>query len=344
MSVHENPRSMPSQTWNATNAIDRRGFLLASAASMGSFGFAGRLCAADRKPASLTPNEFQAKIVGPILSVPTCFTQDHAIDHAGMKRIVDLGIRSGCRIVTLTAGNNQYDALSYEEIVELTRRMIDAVDGRAVFIAATGRWETEKAVEYARSAYQWGADALQVILPLADDDKVVQYLRGVTTSVPLGIVLHGDPKMPLLARLVKFDSVVAFKEEYTTIYSLQLYREFAGRLTLFAGGEKARLLTYYPYGMRAWYSTFMTFAPSVAIEFQQAIEAGDLKRAGAVVVKYETPVFQQFSLPFWRATLEHFGLASRFCRSPDQPFSDEQFANLGKFYDQLGLKPPVATR
>ena len=61
-----------------------------------------------------------------------------------------------------------------------------------------------------------------------------------------------------------------------TFYSLQLYRSFGKRLTLFAGGEKARLLTYYPYGMRAWYSTFMTFAPSVAIQFWKAVEAGDL--------------------------------------------------------------------
>lgn len=339
MVSRKNVTASQARQVHETVAFGRREFLLASVVSISSVGLQRFMHAAERRATSLTPKQFQAKIVGPILSVPTCFRQDQSLDHDAMKRIVDLGIRSGCRIVSLTAGNNQYDILSYDEIVELTHRMIDAVDGRAIFIAASGRWETDKAVDYARLAHQRGADGLQVTLPTADDEQVVSHLRSITSSVPLGIVLHGDPKMPLLSRLMEIDSIVAFKEEYTTIYSLQLYRAFGDRLTLFAGGEKARLLTYYPYGMRAWYSTYMTFAPSVAIKFQKAVEHGDLRQAGQVVLKYETPVFQRFSLPFWRATLEHFGLASRCCRLPDKAFTDEQMEELAQFYAGLGLRP-----
>jgi dihydrodipicolinate synthase/N-acetylneuraminate lyase len=155
--------------------------------------------------------------------------------------------------------------------------------------------------------------------------------------MPLGIVLHGQPTVELMRRLVKIESVVAFKEEYATIHSLPLIKEFRDRVNFYAGGEKARLLTYWPYGMRAWYSTFMTFAPQVVHEFRTAVEAGDLKRAGDVILKYETPVFARFSHPFWRATLEHFGLASRWTRKPEAPFSDEQMAELKTFYDGLGL-------
>jgi 4-hydroxy-tetrahydrodipicolinate synthase len=318
-------------------SFTRRQFLVGSLSCFGSIGLSFPLLSADLKPTSLTPQEFQSKIAGPILSVPTCFQHNKSIDHDSMKRVVDLGIRSGCRIVTLTAGNNQYDALAYDEIKQLTQKMIEAVNGRAIFIAAAGRWKTAQVVQYAKFAHRLGADALQVTLPQVDDDQMSEHMRAIADATPVGIVLHGDPKIELLTRLLQIDSIVAFKEEYTTIYSLQLYRAFGKRLTLFAGGEKARLLTYYPYGMRAWYSTFMTFAPSVAIEFQRAIEERDLQRAGDVVLRYETPVFQRFSLPFWRATLEHFGLASRWCRSPDKSFSDEQLAEVGRFFDQLGL-------
>ena len=317
--------------------MNRRKFLSTSAGLATAFGLSHGIQAAAATKSGLTPQQFQRQIVGPILSVPTCYRQDLSLDLEGMQRIVNLGISSGCRIVTLTAGNNQYDLLNYDEIKDLTRGIIEAVDGRAVTIAATGKWETDQAVEYATFANAIGADALQVTLPQLDDDRMIEHFAAITAATPAGIVLSGDPAMPLLSRLLMMDSIVAFKEEYTTIYSLQLYRAFGKRLTLFAGGEKARLITYYPYGMRAWYSTFMTFAPSVAIQFWKAIEAGDLQRAGETVLRYETPVFQRWSHAFWRATCEHFGIASRWVRGPEKAFSDEQMLELATFFKSLEL-------
>jgi len=318
--------------------MNRRKFLSTSTGLAGAFAVSHGILAASGNKTRLTPQEFQSKIVGPVLSVPTCYRQDLSLDMTGMRRIVELGISSGCGIVTLTAGNNQYDLLDYEEIKDLTREIVNAVDGRAVMIAATGKWETDQAVDYATFAGDLGADALQVTLPTLDDDRMIEHFAAITAATPVGIVLHGDPAMPLLSRLLKMDSIVAFKEEYSTIYSLQLYRAFGKRLTLFAGGEKARLLTYYPYGMRAWYSTFMTFAPSVAIQFWKAIKAEDLKRAGEIILRYETPVFQRWSHAFWRATCEHFGMASRWVRGPETAFNDEQMQELATFFESLELR------
>ena len=113
-------------------------------------------------------------------------------------------------------------------------------------IAATGKWETDQAVDYAKFASDLGADALQVTLPALDDDQMIEHFASITSVTPVGIVLHGDPPMPLISRLLEMESVVAFKEEYNTIYSLQLYRSFGKRITLFAGGEKAQAADLLP--------------------------------------------------------------------------------------------------
>lgn len=321
----------------------RRSFLKSSAAILGSMA-ASRfaLSAEPGSKAKLSPQDFRKQIVGPILSVPTCYRQDESLDFDGMRRVVELGIRNGSRIVTLTAGNSRYDQLNYDEIKDLTRFLIEAVGRRAITIAATGAWPTEQAVDYARFAEQTGAEALQVTMPKLEDSALVEHFVAIARATPAGIVVHGQPSIELLRKILKVDSVVAFKEEYTTIYTLPLYREFGDRMTFFAGGEKARLLTYWPYGMRGYYSTFMTFAPTVAIQFWQAIDAGDMKRAGEVVLKYETPVFERFSHAFWRATLEHFGIASRHARKPEAAFTDDQMKDLAKFYTNLGLTPGTA--
>ena len=91
--------------------MNRRKFLSTSAGLAGAFGLAHGIWAALGKKSLLSLQEFQRQITGPVLSVPTCYRQDLSLNLEGMRRIVDLGISSGCPIVTLTAGNNQYDLL-----------------------------------------------------------------------------------------------------------------------------------------------------------------------------------------------------------------------------------------
>ena len=102
-------------------SMNRRKFLSTSAGLPGVFAASrrdpGRAC----REIAADPQEFQANIIGPVLSVPTCYRKDLSLDIQGMRRMVELGISSGCGVVTLTAGNNQYDLLNYEEIKDLTR-------------------------------------------------------------------------------------------------------------------------------------------------------------------------------------------------------------------------------
>jgi 4-hydroxy-tetrahydrodipicolinate synthase len=214
------------------------------------------------------------------------------------------------------------------------------VAGRAVVMAATAGWWTGQAVDYARFAESVGADAVQVTLPdRGDEDSLFRHIRAVTAATRLPLGLHGQPSLSLMRRLLTLDPVVAFKEEFTTTYTLPFYKEFGDRLNIFAGGEKARLLTYWPYGMRGYYSTFITFHPPVAVRFWKAVQAGDLKEAGKVVLRYDVPFFEKWTHPFWRATLEYFGVAQRWVRPPDVSFTNAQMKEVKAFYEGLGLAP-----
>ena len=278
------------------------------------------------------------KLVGPILSFPTPYNADLRIDLPCVRRMIELGRQAGSSVFTLTAGNNQYDRLTYEEIKQLTRFTVEAAGGRGMTIAATGPWWTGQAVEYARYAKSVGADALQVLLPpRGDDDSFFEHMRTIARATPLPLVLQAQPSMALLEKLVTLESFVALKEEFTTDYTVPVFRRFGGRLNIFAGGTKARFLSYLPYGMRAYYSAFATFAPSVAVRFWRAVEKKDIDAAGAIVLKYDAPFFERWSHPFWRATLEVFGLGGRFVRPPERALSDQQIKEAAAFYKGLGL-------
>jgi 5-dehydro-4-deoxyglucarate dehydratase len=293
---------------------------------------------AQKKPTP--PSEFKRRLRGPILSAPTPYTADFKVDYQGLRNMIRGGLNAGIGVFALTAGNSQYHALSYQEIKELTRVMVDAVDGRGLTIAATGPWWTGMAVDYARFAQSVGADAVQVLLAQdGDEDGHVEHFKAVVASTELGIVIHGDPSLKLIERLIALDSVVAMKEEFSYDFTLQVYRKFGDRLNIFAGGTKSRFMVYQPYGMQAYYSAFATFAPKVAMQFWSAVEKTDMRQAKKIIMQYDLPFFERWSHPFWRATLEYFGIAKRCLRPPERSFNDQQMIGLKNFYDNLELFP-----
>jgi dihydrodipicolinate synthase/N-acetylneuraminate lyase len=195
-------------------------------------------------------------------------------------------------------------------------------------------------LDYARFAEKAGVDGLQIAMSqYGDDESHFKHYKELVASTRLGIVVHGKPGLALWRKLVTLDSIVAFKEEFDPYYTLPLYKEFGERINIYAGGQKSRLLTYRPYGMNAYYSTFSSFAPEIAMRFWKTVEGKREREAGDIILAYDVPFFQRWSHSFWRATLEVFGIASRFLRPPEETFSDEQVSDARSFYQKLGLIP-----
>jgi dihydrodipicolinate synthase/N-acetylneuraminate lyase len=299
---------------------------------------AGGFVAARSARATPDPDEFRRRLTGPILSVPTVYTEDFRVDSEGLRKIVDTGVSAGSHVIALTAGNGQYDRLTYEEIKQLTRTVAQATAGRGLMIAATGPWWTGQAVDYARFAASVGADAVQVFLPpYGDEDMLFEHFRQIAAATKLSIVLHGQTPLPLLKRLMTIESIVAYKEEYPPAYSVEVFSLYGKRLNIFAGGQKSRYLMFQPYGMQAYYSTFSTFAPEIPRRFWSACEKKDFEAAREIVVRYDVPFFAAWSHPFWRATMERFGVAKRYIRPPDRSFTERQLLDLKDFYRKLGI-------
>jgi dihydrodipicolinate synthase/N-acetylneuraminate lyase len=164
----------------------------------------------------------------------------------------------------------------------------------------------------------------------------------VARAAKRAIVLHGQIPIPMLRKLAEMDEISAYKEEYPALYSREVFEEFGRRINIFAGGQKGNFLAFRPYGMRAYYSTFSTFAPNVTRKFWSAVKSNDMTAAGEVVLRYDVPFFRGTPLggwtqAYWRGTLEAFGLAKRFMRQPENTVSDRDMAGIREFHKKLGL-------
>jgi dihydrodipicolinate synthase/N-acetylneuraminate lyase len=332
-----------------TSLNTRRNFLKTSlfatgAAMLGSAALP-RLSRAQDKPArkssAMSPNEFRDKLEGPIFSLPTPFTADYAVDHDGIRNMVRRALNHGVPIFTLTAGNSLFDLLTYEEIKEVNRTLVEAVGDRGISIAASNDWWTGQSVDFARYIESIGAHSLQVRIPTraGGEDSIVDHYRAIADATRLPLVLHGNFSETLLKKLIDIPSIVAMKEDITLDYYIDRQVLFGERLAIFGGGAENRFLVAHPYGSRAFYSTYTTFAPDISMQFWKHIQSGDTKAAVAHTLKYDYPFIKRFSHPFWHATTEYFGLAPRHMRPPMQTFTDAQMADLKTFFDTQGLDP-----
>jgi dihydrodipicolinate synthase/N-acetylneuraminate lyase len=292
-----------------------------------------------RKP--MSAEDFRNALAGPIQSHPTPFNAQYELDVPAIGSIIRRGLRYKVRIFELTAGNSRYFSLSYAEIKTLTRAFVEAVGDDGLSIAATGPWWTDRAVDYARYAESVGADALQVLLPelQGGEDELVRHFESIARHTRLPLVLHGRYSESLLTRLLKIDSIVAMKEDYTLEYYVDRIIEFGKRVEIFSGGAENRYLVGYPYGARAFFSTYTSFAPDISMNFWQAIRESDIRKAAGITTRYDYPFIKRFTHPFWHATLEYFGVAKRFLRPPEETYSDEQMKEVKKFFDDQGVYP-----
>ncbi len=327
--------------------LSRRGFLKTA----GGLGLAARcealsatpLWAAEHPRTPLTPEEVKSRIRGPILTVPTPFTADFAVDHQAVRNMVRLGLANGIQVYELTAGNSQYGVLSYDEVKKLTKVLTEAVAGRGIVIGATGAWWTGQAVDYARYAQSIGANAVQVLLPSGTEDGYVEHFRQIAAATRLAIVLQGDPSFKLIDRLVEIPSIVAMKEDGSDAYYADLQKKYGRRLAVFCGGQKRRYLIGHPLGSPAFFSFFITFAPKVTTRFWEALKRGDTAAAREIVDRYEKPVFD-FCLAgprgfhaYWRAFMEHFGVAKRYVRPPEESCTEEDMKRVRALCERLNL-------
>ena len=114
-------------------------------------------------PPAKNPEEIKAQLEGPVNSIPTPFLSGGELDWEGIANIIETGISGGSQVSLLTYGDSQFDFLSDDEVTQLTRFLVDRVDGRALTVAATRRWPDAKAVQFAEYCRAAGADLLMVL-------------------------------------------------------------------------------------------------------------------------------------------------------------------------------------
>jgi 4-hydroxy-tetrahydrodipicolinate synthase len=180
-----------------------------------------------------------------ILATP--FTDDGALDVAGIPRLVEAVLATGVRGFTILGIAGEAHRLTDDERRRVVDAVVKEVRGRvpvAVGVSASG---THLAAGFASMAREHGADAVMVAPPAGARslDAVAEYYQAVAAAARLPVVLQDEPvttqvvmPAPFLARLVdELPAVEAVKlEEAPTPPKLSRLHALAARRVPVFGG------------------------------------------------------------------------------------------------------------
>ena len=194
----------------------------------------------------------EKKLAGIVPPVITPFDTSENYDPGAMKVILDFLISHGVHAVFVIGSVGEFYALRLEEIKEVIRTSVRAVNGQVPVMAGTGAIATRDAIELSRYAEEVGADALSVLTPFyiqPSEEELYQHYAAIAHSVKIPVLGYTNPAraggitLPpkLMQRLANdFENIVGIKDssaDLTALFEYQRlcppgFKVFTGRDTL----------------------------------------------------------------------------------------------------------------
>lgn len=165
-----------------------------------------------------------AGLSGVLPVLPTIFDAQGAIDEQGMRRVIEYIIGAGAHGIVYPGLASEYDRLSRDERLQMTRLVGTRIGGRVPFVVGASAASPQDAIAYAAAGAHAGACAAMVLTPAAfadDMEAMAGFFRAAHEGSGIDIMLQNAPapmgiglpleKVASLARAVP--GIVYVKEE-----------------------------------------------------------------------------------------------------------------------------------
>ena len=201
-------------------------------------------------------DDIRNRIHRQMVPLPVLYRDDFSIDHSGLAKFVAWHLENDTRNFCLTFTYSQLDFVTPDEIVEVTRTVMEVVRDDAVFISCTGGGPLREAIRSVQAFEKAGAHAAFVHLPehcLQNPshcgELYVEYIRAVAkeTEIPLLAVALAVPwsapfetMLPVqrFEELCEEEQFIGIKDDiYILENRMELVRKFSGRMGITGGGK-----------------------------------------------------------------------------------------------------------
>lgn len=278
-----------------------------------------------------------------VLGFPvTPFRPDLSLDLDALARNVDeMASHPFCALVA-AGGTGELYSLTPEEVEQVVRVTVEAVNGRMPVVAGTG-YNAPIAADIARRVERAGAECVLVLPPYysgAPFEGLVDYYAAVGRATALPLMIYSrdwavfTPAM--VARVAERVPTLTFwKDGQGDARKYQRIMQTVGdRLAWLGGLGDDCVPSYFSIGVQAYTSSISNIAPRVSLELAEAGVAGDFKRLDALMAKYVHPLYafreraKGYEVAAMKAAMEILGMPAGPVRPPLMNCTEKDLADL----------------
>ena len=266
-------------------------------------------------------SQLKEHIFGPVFPVLPSYTNTGQLDLEHVSNYLCMLASNGAKTVMTTAGTSQFNLLSTDEILELNRLTARTFNGRVICGLPTLA-ERQLAPLIVEAASNIPGAPIMLTYPerFYSESGLIGFFERMTKLAPeTQFYLHGLPMRLSNGGVKDYDAklvstltasvpnIAGMKEESSTYESgfklcseMQNVSDFE---FIVAGGSMRRFLLLYAAGAQSFLSGVGSLFPKIETAFHDAVTAGDLKAASALIRDFETPLFQVFMDIGWHPAL-----------------------------------------
>jgi 4-hydroxy-tetrahydrodipicolinate synthase len=290
------------------------------------------------------------KGISVILATP--FDAQRKVDFDSLRKLVEFEIKAGVHGITILGILGEVMRLSEPEKREITKTVVDQVNGRIPVVSGTGAPGTELAIMYSKEAEELGVDSIMVAPPrLAkpNEDAIFNYYNDIANAVDIPIVVQDEPvtygfhfSPEFLARLSQIEGVEYAKiEDAPSPNKITKIRKLAGDKMKIFGGLGG--LYAFEELSRGACGVMTGFAyPEVLVKVYENMSQGKKESARELfyrvlpLIKFEAQPL--LSLAIRKETLRRRGaIATAIVREPATKLDPESASELDELMARINL-------
>jgi 4-hydroxy-tetrahydrodipicolinate synthase len=252
------------------------------------------------------------------------------VDWDALDALVDAQVAGGVAGIVPCGTTGESPTLSHEEHAQVIERTVKRAAKRIQVIAGAGSNSTREAVELARHAERFGADAAMIVVPYYNkpsQEGLTRHFVEVARSVRIPIVVYNIPGrtgvdlLPeTLARIcVEAPNVVAVKEATGNVLrALRLEQVLRDRVIVLSGDD-ALTLPMIAVGARGVISVTSNLLPADVVRVTSLALAGkaeEARRAHVALMQVHDAMFVESNPGPVKAALALRGAMSAVVRPP----------------------------
>lgn len=309
-----------------------------------------------RSPArAFSPVELRDVLSSGLMSFPlTDFDAEGEFHEQGYRDRLEWLMPYGATVLFAAGGTGEAFSLTPAEQARVVRVAVETCGSDTPIVAGAG-YGTRLAIEMAQAAEEAGAAGILLMphyLTEANQKGLAAHIEAVCKSISIGVIVYNRNVCRLNAETVaelaeRNPNLIGFKDGVGDIESVMSVRSMLGdRLSYLGGLPTAEVFAeaYNAAGFPVYSSAVFNFIPKTAMDFYEAVRAGDTETTGRLLRDFFMPYIAirnrsaGYAVSIVKAGARIVGRSAGPVRPPLTELTEAEERDLAELIGKLGAQ------